>query len=130
MMISPFLAAGAMEEMSFLEAAAAVSAVVVSGSNLEAQVTYGGATTDLTGPLTPQFSAEVGHAVAGMTRKAANEIVMKLVDMFKADLGNAPKGRLYQEAYDMATGQPLPETMKKYEIMKQKIAEMGIPFQH
>jgi len=128
MMISPFLAAGAMEEMCFLEAAAAVTAIVVSGSNLEAQVTHGGATTDLTGPLTPQFSAEVGYAVAGMTRKEANQIVMKLVDMFKADLGKAPSGRLYQEAYDMQTGKPLPNTLQKYEAMKKKIEEMGIPF--
>jgi len=126
-MISPFLAAGAMEEMCFLEAAAAVTAIIVSGSNLEAQVSYGGATTDLTGPLTPQFSAEVGHAVAGMTRKEANGIVTKLVDLFKADLGKAPKGKLYQEAYDLKTGKPLPETMAMYVKMKTKIGQMGIP---
>ena len=127
-MISPFLAAGAMEEMCFLEAAAAVTAIVVSGSNLEAQVTYGGATTDLTGPLTPQFSAEVAHATAGMTRKDANDIVIKLVDQFKTSLGEAPRGKLYQEAYDMRTGRPLPETLKKYKQMKEKIGKMGIPF--
>ena len=128
MMISPFLAAGAMEEMCFLEAAAAVTAIVVSGSNLEAQVTHGGATTDLTGPLTPQFSAEVAHAVAGMSRKEANAIVMKLVDQFKADLGSAPAGKRYQEAYDMQTGKPLPETLDTYRNMKTKIGDMGIPF--
>jgi hypothetical protein len=128
MMISPFLSAGAMEEMCFLEAAAAVTAIVVSGSNLEAQVTHGGATTDLTGPLTPQFSAEVGHAVAGMTRREANQIVMRLVEMFKNDFENAPAGKLYQEAYDMHTGKPLPETTRTYDEMKQKINNMGIPF--
>lgn len=127
-MISPFLAAGAMEEMCFMEATAAVTAIVVSGSNLEAQVTHGGATPDLTGPLTPQFSAEVAHATAGMTRKEANNIVLKLVDQFKADLGKAPAGKLYQEAYDMKTGKPLPETLEKYEEMKNKICEIGIPF--
>jgi methylamine--corrinoid protein Co-methyltransferase len=127
-MISPFLTAGAMEEMCFLEAAAAVTAIIVSGSNLEAQVSYGGATTDLTGPLTPQFSAEVGHAVAGMTRTEANGIVSTLVDLFKADLGNAPKGKLYQEAYDLKTGKPFPETMAMYTKMKAKIGQMGIPF--
>ena len=119
-----------MEEQCFLEATAAVTAVVVSGSNLEAQVTYGGATPDLTGPLTPQFSAEVGHAVAGMTRKEANEIVIKLVDQFKGSLGDAPSGKLYQEAYDMKSGKPLPEMMKKYEEMKKKIGQMGIPFKY
>ncbi len=130
MMISPFLAAGPMEEMCFLEAAAAVTAVVVSGSNLEAQVTYGGATTDLTGPLTTQFSGEVGHAVAGMTRKEANQIVKGMVDQFKDKFANAPRGKSYQEAYDMKTGKPLPETWDKYEQMKNKIKGLGIPFKY
>ena len=126
-MVSPFLAAGAMEEMCFLEAAAAVTAIVVSGSNLEAQVTCGGATADLTGPLTAQFSAEVAHAVAGMTRREANAIVTRLVDHFQHKLGEAPGGKRYQEAYDVKTGRPLPETLQVYEKMRQTIAGMGIP---
>ena len=127
LLISPFMAAGPLTEMCFLETAAAVTAIVVSGSHLEALITHGGATTDLLGPLTTQFAAEVAHAVAGMTRRDADPIVRRLNDAYQARLGSAPQGKFYQQAYDLKTGQPLAESLEMYQRMQGVIRDHGIP---
>jgi len=93
---------------------------------LEGLITHGGATTDLLGPLTTQFSGEVAHAVVGMDRKEANSIVAKLCEHYKVNLEKAPRGKTYQEAYDVKTGKPLPESLQTYERMKKKSADYGI----
>ncbi|MGD8208411.1 MAG: monomethylamine:corrinoid methyltransferase [Desulfobacterales bacterium] len=126
LMISPFMASGPMEEMCFLETAAAVTAIIASGSNLEGLITHGGATTDLLGPLTTQFSGEIAHAVVGMDRKEADSIVGRLCEKYKGNIENAPKGKTYQQAYDVKTGKPLPESIQTYERMKKVIAGYGI----
>ena len=57
LLTSPFMAAGPVTEMCFRETAAAVTTIVASGSNLEALICHGGATTDLLAPQSPAFAA-------------------------------------------------------------------------
>ena len=125
-MTVPFTAAGPVEEMCFYEAAATVTNCVVSGSSLEALAIHGIVKTDLQSPVGSQFAAEVGHAVAGMTRKEANAIVQKLLGLYEDRIGNPPVGKRYQESYDVKTGKPFPETQRLYEEMKKKIVKLGI----
>jgi methylamine---corrinoid protein Co-methyltransferase len=125
---SPFTSAGPATEMCFLETAAAVTTIVTSGSNLEALITHGGATTDLLNPQSAEFAGEVAHAVAGMTRADANQIVLKLLERYEGRITAAPRGKTYHESYDVKTGRPRPETQEMYDHMQQEIAQLGIGF--
>jgi hypothetical protein len=73
---------------------------------------------------------EVGHAVArqGMTREQANEITLKLLDMYESRAADAPMGVEYQECYDVATALPTQEHFDMYRRVKDELAEMGIEF--
>jgi methylamine--corrinoid protein Co-methyltransferase len=61
-----------------------------------------------------------------MDRKEADSIVGRLCEKYKGNIENAPKGKTYQQAYDVKTGKPLPESIQTYERMKKVIAGYGI----
>ena len=128
LLTSPFTSAGPATEMCFLETAAAVTTIVASGSNLEALITHGGATIDLLNPQSAEFAGEVAHAVAGMTRTEANQIVKKLLERYEGRITTAPGGKTYHQSYDVKTGRPLPDTQEMYDRMQQEIADLGIRF--
>jgi hypothetical protein len=127
-MIVPFTAAGPAEEMCFLEAAATITAIITSGGSIEALATHKIVKTDLQSPIGPLFASEVAHSTVGMTRKEGKIIVNKLLDLYEKGLNNPPKGKLYQESYDIKTGRPFPETMETYQISKKKISDLGLKF--
>lgn len=122
----PNTASGPVEEMCFLETAAIVTSLVVSGSSLEALGVHRNATIDLQTPQGPQFAAEVAHAVPGMTRKEANVLVNKLLDRYESRISSPPRGKTYQESYDVNTGRPAHETQKLYDRMKKEISGLGV----
>ncbi|MDO4976268.1 MAG: monomethylamine:corrinoid methyltransferase [Eubacteriales bacterium] len=124
-------ASGAMTKELLYEVAANAIVVTVSGGHLEGVGATAGSVPNGTG-LEVRFMGEIGKAVAAqhMTRKEANEIVLKLLDkyehIFKAPGSNW--GVRFDEAYDMETIQPLPEWNQMYEEVKAELAEMGIHF--
>jgi len=103
-----------------------VASLVVSGSSLEALGVHRNATIDLQTPQGPQFAAEVAHAVPGMTRKEANVLVNKLLDRYESRISSPPRGKTYQESYDVNTGRPAHETQKLYDRMKKEISGLGV----
>jgi methylamine--corrinoid protein Co-methyltransferase len=126
----PNTAAGPVEEMCFYETAAIVTSLVVSGSSLEALGVYRNATTDLQVPQGPEFASEIAHAVPGITRKDANEIVSRLLGLYEHRINNPPMGKRYQESYDVKTGKPFDETERLYRRMKKEIANLGFKFRY
>ena len=76
------------------------------------------------------MACEVGHAVAGqgMTRVKANEVVNKLLDKYGDNIADAPKGKPFQECYDVKTVRPMPWYLDMYKKVKDEIAEMGVAF--
>ncbi|MCZ7567319.1 MAG: monomethylamine:corrinoid methyltransferase [Ardenticatenaceae bacterium] len=77
--------------------------------------------------LEARFGAEVAHATAGMSRKDANAIAMRLVEKFKPDLDKRPIGKHFCEVYDVERVQPKPEWLALYEDVKQELRDMGLP---
>jgi len=126
----PNTASGPVEEMCFYETAAIVTSLVVSGSSLEALGVYRNATVDLQTPQGPEFASEIAHAIPGMTRKEANEIVQRLLSFYEDRIPHPPVGKRYQESYDVKTGKPFVETEKLYRKMKKEIASLGFNFRY
>jgi len=124
----PNTASGPVEEMCFYETAAIVTSLVVSGSSLEALGVYRNATVDLQTPQGPEFASEIAHAVRGMTRKEANEIVKRLLAFYEHLINHPPIGKRYQESYDVRTGKPFDETERLYQRMKKEFVSMGFRF--
>ncbi len=125
-----FLNAGPGTEMVLYEAAAHGLASTVSGGHLwEAAPTHNKYRNYAT-PLEARVSCEVGHAAArqGMTRAQGNEIANQLLDKYEDHIADAPKGKPFQECYDVRTARPMPWYLDMYNKMKDEVAAMGIEF--
>ena len=124
-----YTAAGPVTEMVFYEMAAWVLAGVASGGSIEVGGIALNTVLDHTTPCEPQFACEVAHAVAGMSRKEANQICRTLNDRYEKDLTQPPTGKNYRECFDMQTSTPSEEYRRFYKNMKAKIKDLGIPFE-
>lgn len=126
-----YAGAGPMTKMVFYEYAAWVIGAVVSGGSIEAGASARGVAVDYASPIEPLFSSEVAHAVAGMSRKEANGIVVALLEKYEGKLRNPPVGQRYQECCDIVTGVPSKEFIELYREVRQEMADQfGLRFQH
>jgi methylamine--corrinoid protein Co-methyltransferase len=124
-----YQAADSATEMLFYEMAAAMLACVASGISVESNHPSKAAITDHILPMESEFYCKVAHAVTGMKRSEANELVKTLLPKYEKDLSNPPKGKKYQECYDVKTGKPKEEYLKFYKSIVKKIADLGIPIE-
>jgi methylamine--corrinoid protein Co-methyltransferase len=125
-----FLNAGPGTEQVLYEAAAHGLASTVSGGHLwEAAPTHNKYRNYAT-PIEARMACEVGHAAAvqGMTRVKANEITNKLLAKYEHNIADAPKGKPFQECYDVKTVRPMPWYLDMYKKVKDELAEMGVAF--
>ena len=125
-----YAAAGPCTRMYFYEAAVVNLCCVASG--------YGGVQTvhpakavidDGVRPLEALFNVEAAYAAAGMKAEQASELVNQLLGKYEKEIGNAPRGKPYQECYDLKTGKPLEDYARMYDDVKEELVKMGIPFQ-
>ncbi len=122
---------GALTKELLYEVAANAIVVTVSGGHLEGVGSANGNEPNGTG-LEVRLMGEVGKAVArqGMTRKEANEIVLKLLAKYEHVFGmeDKNKGKRFDEAYDMETLTPVPQWQAMYDEVKAELSQMGIQF--
>ncbi len=124
-----YSAAGPMTKMLFYEHCAWVIASVVSGGSVEVGASARGTALDYTSPVEPLLASEVAHAVAGMSRKEADDIVNSLLEKYESQLREPPVGQRYQECCDPVTGKPKPELLQLYcEIRQEMTDQFGIQF--
>lgn len=125
-----FLNAGSGAEMVLYEAAAHGLVSVVSGGSLWETAVARNKYRNHATPLEARLACEVGHAVArqGMTRAQANEITLKLLEKYEDQIADAPKGKPFQECYDVRTARPLPWYLDMYKKVKDEVAAMGVEF--
>ena len=76
--------------------------------------------------LEARFTAEVARAASGISRAEANELVTKLVAMYKPTLDQRPVGKSFTEVYDLATLKPTPEWLAVYESVKDEMRGLGL----
>jgi hypothetical protein len=125
-----FLNAGSGTEMVLYEAAAHGLASTVSGGDLWETAVAHNKYRNYATPLEARLACEVGHAAAhqGMTRVQANEIANKLLAKYEDQISNAPKGKPFQECYNVRTAQPMDWYLDMFKKVKAEVAEMGVEF--
>jgi len=123
-----YVAAGPMTEMCLYEIAATVINAVVSGASIEFGGVAKAVEVDHFTPMEPKWASEIAHGAVGMTRSQGNEIVKKLLAKYENDIPSAPKGRTYEQCWDMKTKQPIREYRQLYQKIKAELAELGVRF--
>jgi methylamine--corrinoid protein Co-methyltransferase len=111
------------------EFSALVLTAVTSGSNVSGPRPAEPLGNNNVSPLMGRLFAEVAHAAAGMSRDAATPIVQALYDKYKdsLDLEKAPKGKPFEELYDLKTLMPTPEHQALYAQVKDELVRLGVP---
>jgi methylamine--corrinoid protein Co-methyltransferase len=111
------------------EFSALALAVVPSGSNVSGPRPAEPLGFNNVSPLMARLFAEVAHAAAGMTRAQAVPIVETLYDKYKDKITfeEAPRGKPFEELYDVVTLTPTPEHQALYDQVKQELVHMGVP---
>jgi len=65
-----------------------------------------------------------------MKRSDANNLARALLQRYEKDLRKPPKGKKYQDCYDVDTGKPKPEYLDFNKKMRAKILDLGIDVQN
>ena len=126
--VDHYTAAGPMTEMFFYENAADILSTMASGSHIISPGVAKATHVDHFTPMEPRFSSEVAHAVTGIPRKDANEIVNKLLAKYEAKLDNPPLGKKYEECWNIHRKTPHEDYVAFYKKIKKEISDLGIPF--
>ncbi|MDI9644656.1 MAG: monomethylamine:corrinoid methyltransferase [Candidatus Verstraetearchaeota archaeon] len=123
-----YCASGPGEEMLLLEAAAGGIVASVSGMNVMGCGSCGGKLVDRSTGLEARMLKEAAVAAAGLSRDEANEILNELLPRYedKLDIFKAPKGKTFQELYDLTSAKPKKEWQDIYEKVSRELAELGL----
>jgi methylamine--corrinoid protein Co-methyltransferase len=110
------------------EVAAYAIGTTVSGQSLiEASHSAGGHVARHVSGLEARLCGEVAHAVSGMGREQANELVERLYARYEPDLDAKPIGQPFEEVYDIQRVEPTPEWQATYETVRAELVDMGLP---
>jgi methylamine--corrinoid protein Co-methyltransferase len=111
------------------ENAAFVAATTVSGQSLmtSCHSSSGGATPRHASGLDSKICGEVTHAVRGMTRAEANEIVKQITPLYVDELDKNPIGKPFEEVYDIDKVEPTPEWQGMYDEVREELIKLGLP---
>jgi methylamine--corrinoid protein Co-methyltransferase len=78
--------------------------------------------------MEPRWASEIAHGVVGMTRVEGNKILKKLLAKYEDKITSAPKGKTYEECWNLKTKQPIQEYKDLYKKIKAEMTELGIKF--
>ena len=89
----------------------------------------GGAVPRHASGLDAKIFAEVVHALrySGMDRSQANDLVKELLVKYESTLDLMPRGKPFEEVYNLDTVEPTPEWQGMYDEVRDELIEMGIP---
>jgi len=124
-----FLDARAGTREALFEAAANATVAVSSGQHTgpgPSGVT-GGDDVDMISAIELRVLGEVTRAVTGMPRRDANQIVLRCLEQYEPTLGNPPRGKRFQELYDVARMQPGTEWLDAYAAVMGQLKQWDVP---
>jgi len=121
-----YASAGPCTGMCLYETSASVLSAVASGLSMESVGVATNKYEDRTTPVEPRISAEVGHAVAGMKRKDANELAKALLKKYETKLPAPPLGKTLHECWDAVRRRPSKEYQGVIRRYKKSMAELGV----
>ncbi|XFO64055.1 hypothetical protein SPSIL_001610 [Sporomusa silvacetica DSM 10669] len=124
-----YTVAGPCTVMCLLETAAQAMTDTASGREILSGVAASkGVTTNYTTGMEARMMAEVAHAVAGMETEKVNEMLDKLVAMYEKEYKTAPKGKSFEECYDVAKLVPTQEYLDVYEEAVKVLSDLGLDY--
>jgi methylamine--corrinoid protein Co-methyltransferase len=121
-----YCVSGAGAEELLWEVAAGAVAGTPSGMNMQGAGCTGGFKADHTTGLEARFIAEVSHACLGMSRQAANELVLELLSQYEKTFNEPNRGMPFPEVYDENTVEPKEIWLEKYYKVRDAIIKMGL----
>jgi len=123
-----YCASGPGEELLLREAAAGGAAASVSGLNVMGCGSCGGKLTDHSTGLEARLLKEVAKAAAGMKREDINDFLKSWIPKYEGrlDIAKAPKGKTFQELYELGSAKPKMEWEEKYKTVLSELATYGL----
>lgn len=124
-----YTAAGPCTVMCLLETAAQAITDTASGREILSGVaSTKGVSTNFTTGLEARMMAEAAHGVAGMETEKVNEILNKLVALYEKNYKTAPKGKSFEECYDVVNLVPTKEYLDVYDEAVKILTDLGITY--
>ena len=119
---------GPCTDMTMYEIAVSTIGTVIVGNNPFGVAPNQGVTLNYCTPMEPQFMGEVAYAATLLNRKQANEIIQQLIPKYEERLlaKNPPKGKTFQELYDMETLKPCQEYVELKDRIWEELEGMGL----
>lgn len=121
--------AGPCTVMCLLETAAQAITDTASGREVLSGVAAAkGVATNFTTGMEARMMAEAARAVAGMETEQVNVILDKLVSLYEKDYKTAPKGKPFQECYDVLKLIPTQEYLDVYDEAVTILTGLGLTY--
>lgn len=122
--------AGPYTEMHLLETAVrAMSRTVCGCGQFMGVKSTHGRYLNHSSPIESWIAAEVVKATAGLSREHVNEVVKQLLPRYEDKLRDPPKGKPFQEGFDIKTLKPTEETRRLLNSVRKELKDLGIPLQ-
>ena len=125
-----YMASGPSTKMYFYESAAWLLCATTSGAP-SVQTPHPAKAVLIDGftPMECKFGVEMTKAAVRYNRQKANGMVIRLLEKYESQIGDAPQGSRYQDCYDVVTGKPGDAYVRLYNEVKEELANMGILFE-
>ncbi len=124
-----YTVAGPCTVMCLLETAAQAMTDTVSGREILSGVASAkGVATNYTTGMEARMMAEAAHAAAGMDVNEVNVILDKLVSLYEKNYKTAPKGKSFEECYDVVSLTPTQEYLDIYDEAVKTLTELGLTY--
>jgi len=113
--------------MLYENAAFTIATTVAGQSAIEASHSAGGAIPRHVSGLDAKICGEVAHAVGGMSREQADDLVKRLLTIYEQDMLTKPIGQPFEEVYDIEKVEPTAEWQGAYDEVREDLIKMGLP---
>ncbi|SDF58513.1 hypothetical protein SPACI_001380 [Sporomusa acidovorans DSM 3132] len=121
--------AGPCTVMCLLETAAQAITDTASGREVLSGVAASkGVATNYTTGLEARMMAEAAWAVAGMETTKVNEVLDKLIATYEKNYKTAPKGKPFEECYDVVKLVPTQEYLDVYDEAVKILTSLGLDY--
>jgi methylamine--corrinoid protein Co-methyltransferase len=124
-----YTSAGPCTEMCLLEAAA--QAITDTGSGREIMsgcASAKGVALDYTTAMEARLMAHAAKAVAGVETEKVNVMLDKLISMYETNFKKPPKGKSFQECYNVSTLTPSDEYLQVFDKAIKTMQKIGFDF--
>jgi len=124
-----YTSAGPCTEMCLLEASAQAITDTASGREIVSGCASAkGVALDYTTAMEARMMAYAARAVAGVETEKVNVMLDKLVSMYEKNFKTAPKGKTFQECYDVVTLTPSDGYLKVFDNAIKTMEGIGFKF--